>query len=69
MKAPRPWQLLVFMNSVEGSNKACIVGVKNIHELLFFVNDLSNTNFVSRQKSLKPSMLIKYVLLYNLHMT
>ena len=69
MKAPRPWQLLVFMNSVEGSNKACIVGVKNIHELLFFVNDLSNNNFLSRQKSLKPSMLMKYVLLYNLQMT
>ena len=48
MKAPRPWQLLVFMNSVEGSNKACIVGVKNIHELLFFVNDLSNNNSDSK---------------------
>ena len=69
LKTPRPCQLLVSINSAECSNKACIVGVKNIHDLLLFVNDLSNNNFVSRQKSLKPSMLMKYVLLYNLQMT
>ena len=35
LKTPKPCQLLVSINSAECSNKAmkaCIVGVKNIHE-------------------------------------